>query len=120
MKEEIFGPVLSVYVYPAGDTAKAVKLVNDTTPFALTGAIFVEDKYVDFFCISFILAFECREIVFVGLNCREVLKEWTSKLRYTAGNFYINDKSTGAVVGQQPFGGARHSGKISDLSFQYC
>ncbi|GAU98469.1 hypothetical protein RvY_09609 [Ramazzottius varieornatus] len=84
MKEEIFGPVLSIYVYPANDMEGVVKLVQTTTPFSLTGAIFAKDE--------------------------SVLEMWRRKLRFAAGNLYINDKSTGAVVGQQPFGGARHSG----------
>ncbi|HEX2645472.1 MAG TPA: L-glutamate gamma-semialdehyde dehydrogenase [Thermoanaerobaculia bacterium] len=84
MEEEIFGPVLTVYVYDDADLAKTVELVDTTSPYALTGAIFAED--------------------------RKVIGELTTALRHAAGNFYINDKSTGAVVGQQPFGGARASG----------
>jgi 1-pyrroline-5-carboxylate dehydrogenase len=84
MEEEIFGPVLTVYVYDDADLAKTVELVDTTSPYALTGAIFAED--------------------------RQVIGQLTTALRHAAGNFYINDKSTGAVVGQQPFGGARASG----------
>ena len=84
MEEEIFGPVLTIYVYEDKDFEKTLEICDSTSPYALTGAIFANDrKAVD-------LAME--------------------KLRYAAGNFYINDKPTGAVVGQQPFGGARASG----------
>jgi 1-pyrroline-5-carboxylate dehydrogenase len=84
MSEEIFGPVLSLYVYPEKDWEGALRLVDQTSPYALTGAVFAEDRAV------------------VGQAMRA--------LRYAAGNFYVNDKPTGAVVGQQPFGGARASG----------
>jgi 1-pyrroline-5-carboxylate dehydrogenase len=84
MCEEIFGPVLTIYVYKANEFEKALKLVNETSPYALTGAILAQD--------------------------REAILKATLKLRFAAGNFYINDKPTGAVVGQQPFGGARASG----------
>lgn len=84
MQEEIFGPVLTVYVYDAKDPEAALRLCDETSPYALTGAVFAADS------------------AFVELALR--------KLRNTAGNFYINDKCTGAVVGQQPFGGARKSG----------
>jgi 1-pyrroline-5-carboxylate dehydrogenase len=84
MVEEIFGPVLSVYVYPDKDVYPTLKLVGSSTQFALTGAIFGYDE-------SF-------------------LHEAFEELKMTAGNFYINDKSTGSVVGQQPFGGSRMSG----------
>lgn len=84
MCEEIFGPVLTVYVYPANGFEKALDLVNNTSPYALTGAVIATDR-----------------------NAVELA---TNKLRNSAGNFYINDKPTGAVVGQQPFGGARASG----------
>jgi 1-pyrroline-5-carboxylate dehydrogenase len=84
MEEEIFGPVLSVYVYRDKDYRKALELCNSTSPYALTGSIFARD----------------RDAI--------VLAE--TALRDAAGNFYINDKPTGAVVGQQPFGGARASG----------
>ncbi|KAA0203415.1 hypothetical protein HAZT_HAZT004543 [Hyalella azteca] len=84
MKEEIFGPVLAVYVYPDADIDAIIKLVDDTTPYALTGAIFAQDQ--------------------------SWLETATEKLKNSAGNFYINDKSTGSVVAQQPFGGSRLSG----------
>ncbi len=84
MCEEIFGPVLTVYVYPANSFEKALELVDTTSPYALTGAVISQD--------------------------RDAVELATAKLRNCAGNFYINDKPTGAVVGQQPFGGARASG----------
>jgi 1-pyrroline-5-carboxylate dehydrogenase len=82
--EEIFGPVVTAYAYDDGKWAETLKVVDATSPYALTGALFAQDR---------------RAIV-----------EATSALRNAAGNFYINDKPTGAVVGQQPFGGARASG----------
>lgn len=84
MKEEIFGPVLTIYVYHAEHFETTLELVDQTSPYALTGAIFSTDRYA--------------------------IELATKKLRNAAGNFYINDKPTGAVVGQQPFGGARASG----------
>ena len=81
-RTEYFGPVLSVYVYD--DWQQVLDLVDRTAPFALTGSVFARDPYV--------------------------VAEASSRLRFTAGNFYVNDKPTGAVVGQQPFGGARASG----------
>jgi 1-pyrroline-5-carboxylate dehydrogenase len=84
MCEEIFGPVLTVYVYPANSFEKTLELVDSTSPYALTGAVISQD--------------------------RDAVELATAKLRNCAGNFYINDKPTGAVVGQQPFGGARASG----------
>ncbi len=84
MCEEIFGPVLTVYVYPANSFEKTLDLVDGTSPYALTGSIIAQD--------------------------RSAVELATNKLRNAAGNFYINDKPTGAVVGQQPFGGARASG----------
>lgn len=84
MCEELFGPVLTIYVYDANQFERALDLVDSTSPYALTGAIIATD--------------------------REAVALATSKLRNAAGNFYINDKPTGAVVGQQPFGGARASG----------
>jgi 1-pyrroline-5-carboxylate dehydrogenase len=84
MCEEIFGPVLTVYIYPAAQFEKTLELVNSTSPYALTGSIISRD--------------------------RSAVELATQKLRNAAGNFYINDKPTGAVVGQQPFGGARASG----------
>lgn len=84
MEEEIFGPVLTIYTYHANDFEAAIKLVDETSPYALTGAIFSQDRYA--------------------------VEQAVNGLRNAAGNFYINDKPTGAVVGQQPFGGARGSG----------
>lgn len=84
MCEEIFGPVLTIYVYPANEFEKTLNLVNETSAYALTGAVISNDRYATDLA--------------------------TTKLRHSAGNFYINDKPTGAVVGQQPFGGARASG----------
>lgn len=84
MCEELFGPVLTVYVYDENKFEEALKLVDTTSPYALTGAVIAQDRYA--------------------------VELATSKLRNSAGNFYINDKPTGAVVGQQPFGGARASG----------
>ena len=84
MEKEIFGPVLTIYVYDPMKFEKVLEKVDSTSPYALTGAIFAKDRY----------AIEMTE----------------SKLKHAAGNFYINDKPTGAVVGQQPFGGARASG----------
>ena len=84
MVEEIFGPVTCIYVYEDNEYDESLKLVDETSPYALTGAIFAtEQKAID--------------------------KAYKS-LEYSAGNFYINDKPTGAVVGQQPFGGGRASG----------
>ncbi|MFD2248413.1 L-glutamate gamma-semialdehyde dehydrogenase [Pontibacter ruber] len=84
MCEEIFGPVISIYVYDENNFEETLELVNSTSPYALTGAIFGRDRYA--------------------------VELATKKLSNAAGNFYINDKPTGAVVGQQPFGGARASG----------
>ncbi len=84
MVEEIFGPILTLYVYDDKDWEKTLELVDQTSEYALTGAVFGKDRY-------------------------EVVKA-TRMLENSAGNFYINDKPTGAVVGQQPFGGARASG----------
>ena len=82
--EEIFGPILSVYVYEDQDWKETLKLVDETSPYSLTGSIFSQDRYA--------------------------IDEAYKALENAAGNFYINDKPTGAVVGQQPFGGARASG----------
>jgi 1-pyrroline-5-carboxylate dehydrogenase len=84
MCEEIFGPVLSLHVYPDKQWKDTLALVDRTSPYALTGGVFAQD--------------------------RAALREADAALRYSAGNFYLNDKPTGAVVGQQPFGGARASG----------
>jgi len=84
MCEEIFGPVLTLYVYPENEFDKTLELVNSTSEYALTGAIIAQDRYA--------------------------VTQATEYLKHAAGNFYINDKPTGAVVGQQPFGGSRASG----------
>jgi len=84
MCDELFGPVMTVHVYPAGKWRETLDLVNNTSPYALTGAVFARD--------------------------RAALAEASQVLRNAAGNFYLNDKPTGAVVGQQPFGGGRASG----------
>jgi 1-pyrroline-5-carboxylate dehydrogenase len=84
MCEEIFGPVLAVHVYPEGRWRETLTLVDQTSPYALTGAVFSRD--------------------------RRAIAEADRALRHSAGNYYINDKPTGAVVGQQPFGGSRASG----------
>jgi len=84
MCEEIFGPVVTAYAYPDAKWAETLQILDSTSPYALTGAVFARD--------------------------RAAVREATSALRNAAGNFYINDKPTGAVVGQQPFGGARASG----------
>jgi 1-pyrroline-5-carboxylate dehydrogenase len=84
MCEEIFGPVITIYVYQAERFEETLELVDKTSPYALTGAVFSQDRYA--------------------------VELATKKLVNAAGNFYINDKPTGAVVGQQPFGGARGSG----------
>ena len=84
MCDELFGPVLSIYVYDENDFDHALDLVNTTSEYALTGAVIAQDRYA--------------------------ITQATDYLRHSAGNFYINDKPTGAVVGQQPFGGSRASG----------
>lgn len=84
MEEEIFGPVITIFVYDDSKFEETLKICDETSPYGLTGAIFSNDKYA--------MVRACRI------------------LRYAAGNFYINDKPTGAMVGQQPFGGARSSG----------
>jgi len=84
MKDEFFGPIVTCHVYPDAAWAETLELVDRTSPYALTGAIFAND--------------------------RRAIMEASDALRDAAGNFYINDKPTGAVVGQQPFGGARASG----------
>ncbi|MDR0582485.1 MAG: L-glutamate gamma-semialdehyde dehydrogenase [Prevotellaceae bacterium] len=84
MEEEIFGPALSVYVYPENKWTETLQLLDETSPYGLTGAVFAQDRHA--------------------------LVDAAQRLRYAAGNIYFNDKSTGAVVGQQPFGGARRSG----------
>jgi 1-pyrroline-5-carboxylate dehydrogenase len=84
MCEEVFGPVLTVFVYPETEYDETLRLCDQTSPYALTGAIFAQDRYA--------------------------IVKAVKALRGAAGNFYINDKPTGAVVGQQPFGGSRASG----------
>ena len=84
MEEEIFGPVLTIYVYKDKEFARTLQLCDQTSPYALTGAVFAQD--------------------------RGAIEQAERTLRFAAGNFYINDKPTGAVVGQQPFGGGRASG----------
>ena len=84
MEEEIFGPVLAIYVYPENKYKETLKICDTTSPYGLTGAVFAND--------------------------RKAIDEAFVALRHAAGNFYINDKPTGAVVSQQPFGGARGSG----------
>ena len=84
LSEEIFGPVVTAHVYPDQKWTETLEVVDRTSPYALTGSVFARD--------------------------RQAVREAMSALRYAAGNFYINDKPTGAVVGQQPFGGARASG----------
>ena len=84
MREEIFGPVVTAFVYPDDKWEDTLRIVGETSPYALTGAVFSRD--------------------------RDAIGRATSLLRDAAGNFYVNDKPTGAVVGQQPFGGGRGSG----------
>ncbi len=84
LREELFGPILTAYVYPDHEYEATLKLIDATGPYALTGAVFARD--------------------------RRAILQASGALRHAAGNFYVNDKPTGAVVGQQPFGGARASG----------
>jgi 1-pyrroline-5-carboxylate dehydrogenase len=84
MQEEIFGPVVTVYVYDDARWRETLTLVDETSPYALTGAVISRDRHA--------------------------VAQATRALRNSAGNFYVNDKPTGAVVGQQPFGGGRQSG----------
>ena len=84
MTQELFGPIVTVFVYPEDDFDGAIELVDKSTDFGLTGAVFASDTYA--------------------------IEHARDRLRWSAGNFYVNDKPTGAVVGQQPFGGARRSG----------
>jgi 1-pyrroline-5-carboxylate dehydrogenase len=84
MSEEIFGPVITIYVYPESEYDKTLEICDQTSPYALTGSIFALD--------------------------RGAIVKAMDTLRHAAGNFYVNDKPTGAVVGQQPFGGTRASG----------
>ena len=91
IEEEIFGPVLTIYVYEDDKFEETLDLCDKTSPYALTGALFATDRYS--------------------------VKIGEEKLKYACGNFYINDKPTGAVVGQQPFGGARRSGTNDKAGF---
>jgi 1-pyrroline-5-carboxylate dehydrogenase len=84
LRDELFGPVVTTYVYDESDWGETLDLIDKTAPYGLTGAVFSED--------------------------RAAIQEAKDRLRYAAGNFYVNDKPTGAVVGQQPFGGSRASG----------
>jgi 1-pyrroline-5-carboxylate dehydrogenase len=84
LRDELFGPVVTAYVYDEARWGDTLDLVDETAPYGLTGAVFADD--------------------------RAAVQEAAEKLRYAAGNFYVNDKPTGAVVGQQPFGGSRASG----------
>ena len=84
IREELFGPIVTVYVYPEGEWQQTLDLVDEGTPYGLTGSVFATDE--------------------------AAIVEAKQRLRFAAGNFYVNDKPTGAVVGQQPFGGARRSG----------
>ena len=84
MTRELFGPLVTLYVYPDNKWSETLELVDQTSEYALTGAVYSQDRYA--------------------------LEEALKALEQSAGNFYINDKPTGAVVGQQPFGGARGSG----------
>jgi len=84
MEEELFGPVLTIYIYKDNELEQALRLCDETSPYGLTGSIFASD--------------------------RKAIVELEKRLRHAAGNFYINNKTTGAVVGQQPFGGSRASG----------
>jgi 1-pyrroline-5-carboxylate dehydrogenase len=91
MEEEIFGPVVTIYVYEDEKFEETLDLCDSTSPYGLTGAIFATD--------------------------RDAIIAADKTLRYSAGNFYINDKPTGAVVGRQPFGGSRHSGTNDKAGF---
>ncbi|PXY26651.1 1-pyrroline-5-carboxylate dehydrogenase [Prauserella sp. PE36] len=84
LSTEYFGPILAVYVYPDGEYERVLELVDTSAPYALTGAVFADD--------------------------RAAIQQAHRALRFTAGNFYVNDKPTGSIVGQQPFGGSRASG----------
>jgi 1-pyrroline-5-carboxylate dehydrogenase len=84
LRDELFGPVVTTYVYPEREYVETLELVDRGAPYGLTGAVFARD--------------------------RRAIEQADHALKYAAGNFYVNDKPTGAVVGQQPFGGARASG----------
>lgn len=94
METELFGPVLTLYVYKDAEFKQTCKLVDSTSPYALTGSIFAGSRYI--------------------------IEKATKWLQNASGNFYINDKCTGAVVGQQPFGGARKSGTNDKAGAEYC
>ena len=93
MEEEIFGPVLSIFIYDEKDWKSTIDLIDKTSPYALTGCVMGIDE--------------------------SAIKEATELLCHSAGNFYINDKPTGAVVGQQPFGGSRASGTNDKAGSEY-
>src|SRR5262249_56946607 len=93
LRDELFGPVVTTFVYDEDDWDGALDLVDRTAPYGLTGAVFADD--------------------------RAAIQEAKDRLRYAAGNFYVNDKPTGAVVGQQPFGGSRASG-TNDKAGSIC
>ena len=93
MCEELFGPVLSIYVYEDNKFDEILEIVDQTAIYALTGSIFSQDRYA--------------------------IEKAAAKLVHAAGNFYINDKCTGAVVGQQPFGGGRASGTNDKAGSMY-
>ena len=88
MEEEIFGPILTIYVYDDDKYIETLNLCDETSPYALTGAVFATD--------------------------RDAINKAESILRYAAGNFYINDKTTAASIGLQPFGGARASRTVKE------
>ena len=90
MVQEIFGPVITIYIYETSKWNETLELVDQTSEYALTGAIFTKDRYAIEYATE-------------------------KRLQNSAGNFYINDKPTGAVVGQQPFGGARDPGQMIKL-----
>lgn len=110
MKEEIFGPVLTIYVYKDSKVKETMELCATSTPFALTGAIFGQDEYD-----TKIFIINTRESI-MYIFYRKFLKDGLEAFKMSAGNFYINDKSTGSVVGQQPFGGGRMSGNNQNKS----
>jgi 1-pyrroline-5-carboxylate dehydrogenase len=93
METELFGPVMSVYVYDDDKFGETLKLCDETSVYGLTGSIFGSDRYA--------------------------INQAVETLRYAAGNFYINDKTTGAMVGQQPFGGSRASGTNDKVGSQF-
>ena len=94
MREEIFGPVITIYLFDDDKFEEALSLVDRTSEYALTGAILAKD--------------------------RNVIERATKILKHSAGNFYVNDKPTGAVVGRQPFGGARAEFLGNDVPCKFC